>query len=85
VEVELVTVPPRALRAALAGELEHADLREPLRDQVIAAEVPGAGDDARQLIVERDVERGLSAGRDRAGQVDAEHAAIGRRPAVGWT
>ena len=80
-----MTVPPRALRAALAGELEHADLREPLRDQVIAAEVPGAGDDARQLIVERDVERGLSAGRDRAGQVDAEHAAIGRRPAVGWT
>ena len=82
VQVELVGVPARGGGTALARQFQHRDLGEPLRDQVEGAVVAGARDHPRQLVEEVDVERGGGAGRDRARQVDADHAAVGLRAAV---
>ena len=51
-----MAIPARRRGAALPRELENADLREPLRDEVVLLEVPRAGDDARELVVKLDVE-----------------------------
>jgi len=83
VHVEFVHVPARCGRAALAGQFQHADLREPLRDQVEGAVVAGARGHSRQLVEEIDVQRGAGAGRDRLRQVEPHHGLVGRRAAVG--
>ena len=83
VQVEFVRVPARCGGAAFAGKLEYGDLREPLADQMEAAVIAGARDHARQLVEELDVQRGGRARCHRLRQVDADHAAVGRRAAIG--
>ena len=82
VEMELVAVPAHLGGAALARQLQHADLRKPLADQVEVAEPAGALHHPRQLAEEVDVQRQRAARRHRLGQVDAHHAAVGRRTVV---
>src|SRR4051812_22231936 len=80
--MKFVAIPARLRGAALAGKLEDADLRVPLRDQVVAVEVAGAGDHARKLIVKLEVDHARAARRDRFGEVEARHGPIGLGPAV---
>ena len=83
VEVELVAVPVRLGRAALAGQLEHADLRKPLGDEMVRAEPTRPRHHARKLIVKFDLENRRSTRGYRAGQIEARDGAIGQWTAIG--
>ena len=83
VQMEFVGVPARRSGATFARQFQHANLREPLANQVEAAVVAGARHHARKLVEKVDIQRGGCAGGNRLRQINAHHAAVGLGAVVG--
>src|SRR5262249_27319670 len=74
--MKLMAVPSGLRAATLARRLPHADLREPLTDQSEGCPIARAGEDARQLRGELDVESDLLAGLYGFAERNADHRSI---------
>ena len=83
VRVELMAVPAAGGAATASRGLVDAQLREPLADERVIADVAGACEHAWQLRGEGDVEGDARSGRDRFWQCHSRHRPI-LRVAIVW-